>query len=207
MRNPFDSMKSAKTFANRMLEGLRARGIEMTFPEVLEIVAAGVGVRDWNTLSAGLKAVEPATTASETPAGPAFALDMSDWRLVSAGREDALEEVGEFHLVPWRTEVKAGPGGDCVSIDLIDPHVPIEDEGNRSMTVMIEMDRSVPKVMIAPYGADNLAVIRATPDRLYAEIGMGRVALMDAESVTVTRLDEAEIEKLGDRPEAAAPSP
>jgi len=63
MRN----FRDAKTMARALREALRAKAIETTHAEALELIAKAFGCENWNILSAKIEATEPAPSDERTP--------------------------------------------------------------------------------------------------------------------------------------------
>ena len=63
MRN----FRDAKTMARALREALKAKAIETTHAEALELIAKAFGCENWNILSAKIEATEPAPSDERTP--------------------------------------------------------------------------------------------------------------------------------------------
>jgi hypothetical protein len=63
MRN----FRDAKTMARTLREALKAKAIETTHAEALELIAKAFGCENWNILSAKIEATEPAPSDERTP--------------------------------------------------------------------------------------------------------------------------------------------
>ena len=63
MRN----FRDAKTMARALREALKAKAIETTHAEALELIAKAFGCENWNILSAKIEATEPAPSDEHTP--------------------------------------------------------------------------------------------------------------------------------------------
>ena len=63
MRN----FRDAKTMARALREALKAKAIETTHAEALELIAKAFGCESWNILSAKIEATEPAPGDERTP--------------------------------------------------------------------------------------------------------------------------------------------
>ena len=68
MRN----FRDAKTMARALREALKAKAIETTHAEALELIAKAFGCENWNSLSAKIEATEAAPSNGAQPATPAM---------------------------------------------------------------------------------------------------------------------------------------
>jgi ClpX C4-type zinc finger protein/glyoxalase superfamily protein len=63
--------RDAKTMARALREALKARAVETTHAEALELIAKAFGCENWNVLSAKIEATEPAPSDERSPSGSA----------------------------------------------------------------------------------------------------------------------------------------
>ena len=59
--------RDAKAMAQTVRAALTAKGLKITISESLELIAKTLGVADWNTLSAAIKAAEAKADESQAP--------------------------------------------------------------------------------------------------------------------------------------------
>jgi hypothetical protein len=82
--------RDAKAMAQTVRAALTAKGLKITISESLELIAKTLGVADWNTLSAAIKAAEAKADESQapSPAPPADAAQTREHSMPErAGRE------------------------------------------------------------------------------------------------------------------------
>src|SRR5215470_8613917 len=62
--------RDAKAMARTLRAALAAKGFKITISESLELIAQALGVADWNTLAAAIRAEAPAPRESDSPPPP-----------------------------------------------------------------------------------------------------------------------------------------
>jgi Glyoxalase superfamily protein/Clp amino terminal domain, pathogenicity island component len=63
-------LRDAKAMARTLRAALAAKGVKISISESLELIAQALGVADWNTLSATIRAQTPTPHASASPSPP-----------------------------------------------------------------------------------------------------------------------------------------
>lgn len=112
MNDPTTPAIAAKDAARRIRAALATDGVEITHARALELVSAGAGARDWNTLSAALRrrpTPTPAAPSVTVPVLRIFDVDQArDFYLGYLGWHLDWEHRFEDHL-PLYCQVSRGP--------------------------------------------------------------------------------------------------
>ena len=127
--------RDAKAMAQTLRRVLTEKNVSLTHSESLELVAKALGIKDWNTLAARIRATEPAPTATQSRRkAPSQAASSESLPLVPlrdvvvfpnmtlpiwAGREKtmralecALKGDGRVFLVAQKVETEEQPGAE-----------------------------------------------------------------------------------------------
>ena len=78
------SRRSVKRFADRLMKRLGRDGIAVSYPQILEAVAAAFEIRDWNTLSALLKDEPDIKASRSNTTTEGLRAEVEEWRLATA---------------------------------------------------------------------------------------------------------------------------
>jgi hypothetical protein len=121
---------------------------------------------------------------------------LQDYRFASSGEEAARTQLGPDEQAPWNASLAVT--SDSISLELADPHLSFDSDLCRSAWIGLEIDRNVPKVLLAPLGGDNLANVWMRPDSLIVDLNTGNeVLVIDRNGWKAVRRDTIDFTSLG----------
>ena len=186
MRN----FRDAKTMARALREALRAKAIETTHAEALELIAKAFGCENWNILSAKIEATEAAPSDERTPSVSAQSDPVSPQTLYCSFCGKSQHEV---------SKLVAGPTAficdECVDIctDVVEPDDDrelfrlmkgTEESGRLEYPALLDLARRMPTEELAHY-----------VERGRKGVKRSRVALQDIERGLAMRDFEAAVDQ------------
>ena len=186
MRN----FRDAKTMARALREALKAKAIETTHAEALELIAKAFGCENWNILSAKIEATEPAPSDEHTPSVSAQSDPVSPQTLYCSFCGKSQHEV---------RKLIAGPTAficdECVDIctDVVEPDDDrelfrlmkgTEESGRLAYPALLDLARRMPTEELAHY-----------VERGRKGVKRSRVALQDIERGLAIRDLEAAVDQ------------
>ena len=186
MRN----FRDAKTMARALREALKAKAIETTHAEALELIAKAFGFESWNVLSAKIEATEPEPSDERTPSVSAESDPVSLQTLYCSFCGKSQHEV---------RKLIAGPTAficdECVDLctDVVEPDDErelfrlmkgIEESGRQAYPALLDLARRMPTEELAHY-----------VERGRKGVKRSRVALQDIERRLGTRELEAGVDQ------------
>jgi len=186
MRN----FRDAKTMARALREALKAKAIETTHAEALELIAKAFGCENWNILSAKIEATEPAPNDERTPSVSAQSDPASPQTLYCSFCGKSQHEV---------RKLIAGPTAficdECVDIctDVVEPDDDrelfrlmkgTEESGRLAYPALLDLARGMPTEELAHY-----------VERGRKGVKRSRVALQDIERGLAIRDLEAAVDQ------------
>ena len=186
MRN----FRDAKTMARALREALKAKAIETTHAEALELIAKAFGCENWNILSAKIEATEPAPSDERTPSVSAQSDPVSPQTLYCSFCGKSQHEV---------RKLIAGPTAficdECVDIctDVVEPDDDrelfrlmkgTEESGRLAYPALLDLARRMPTEELAHY-----------VERGRKGVKRSRVALQDIERRLAMRDLEAAVDQ------------
>jgi ClpX C4-type zinc finger protein/glyoxalase superfamily protein len=186
MRN----FRDAKTMARALREALKAKAIETTHAEALELIAKAFGCENWNILSAKIEATEAAPSDERTPSVSAQSDPVSPQTLYCSFCGKSQHEV---------SKLVAGPTAficdECVDIctDVVEPDDDrelfrlmkgTEESGRLAYPALLDLARRMPTEELAHY-----------VERGRKGVKRSRVALQDIERGLAIRDLEAAVDQ------------
>jgi len=186
MRN----FRDAKTMARALREALKAKAIETTHAEALELIAKAFGCENWNILSAKIEATEAAPSDERTPSVSAQSDPVSPQTLYCSFCGKSQHEV---------SKLVAGPTAficdECVDIctDVVEPDDDrelfrlmkgTEESGRLAYPALLDLARGMPTEELAHY-----------VERGRKGVKRSRVALQDIERGLAMRDFEAAVDQ------------
>jgi ClpX C4-type zinc finger/Glyoxalase superfamily protein len=186
MRN----FRDAKTMARALREALKAKAIETTHAEALELIAKAFGCENWNILSAKIEATEAAPSDERTPSVSAQSDPVSPQTLYCSFCGKSQHEV---------RKLIAGPTAficdECVDIctDVVEPDDDrelfrlmkgTEESGRLEYPALLDLARRMPTEELAHY-----------VERGRKGVKRSRVALQDIERRLAMRDLEAAVDQ------------
>ena len=186
MRN----FRDAKTMARALREALKAKAIETTHAEALELIAKAFGCENWNILSAKIEATEAAPSDERTPSVSAQSDPVSPQTLYCSFCGKSQHEV---------SKLVAGPTAficdECVDIctDVVEPDDDrelfrlmkgTEESGRLAYPALLDLARGMPTEELAHY-----------VERGRKGVKRSRVALQDIERGLAIRDLEAAVDQ------------
>jgi ClpX C4-type zinc finger/Glyoxalase superfamily protein len=150
--------RDAKAMARALRDALKAKTIEITHAEALELIAKAFGYENWNILSAKIEAAEPAVSDERALAVAAQDNPPPPKTLYCSFCGKSQHEVAKLIVGPPPVLIC----GECVDIctDVVEPDdekelfrlvKANEESGRRAHPTMLELARGMPTEELAHY--------------------------------------------------------